>query len=264
MKRSKSLAAMVKVGFLLTTSLVLGLPDGSGLLPAFADPGLSYDNDHDVVVLPGCDVAMRYNNKTFVPVKAKLLDADYVPFLKEAPAKAVKVWEDFESAKMKTKPEQIYIENYEIGKIGTFGVSRLSKELLALNRVREVQFTNARVAKETGLSETSFVGILAVKSYEVTPKSGATPYFLYVFQTPKRLTTFARQMRANSREFPLDTEYIVTQLRVCNAGDSISNVKLESPVLTPAPSENQSKGEALNQLPNGEQTRAQSKSTPSS
>ncbi|HMP53693.1 MAG TPA: hypothetical protein PKD05_19250, partial [Candidatus Melainabacteria bacterium] len=31
--------------------------------------GLAFDDDHDLLVLPGCKLAIRYNNKTFVPVK---------------------------------------------------------------------------------------------------------------------------------------------------------------------------------------------------
>ena len=220
-KRTLSFAAAVAIAIVSST--------GMGIFsPASAEPGLSYDSDHDVVMLPGCDVVVRYNNKTFVTVKAKLLDDTYKPFLKASPEKAVTIFEDYESAKMKAKPEQIYIESYDSGKLGSFGSSRISKDLYATNRVREVQFTNQRVAKETGLTDTSFIGITAVKSFEIAPKNGATPFFMHVFQTPSRLTVFVRQMRADSREFPLDAENIVTQLRIRDTANSVANITFDA------------------------------------
>jgi hypothetical protein len=198
-------------------------------LPAKAEPGLAFDSDHDVIVLDGCDVAVRYNNKSFVPVKAKLLDTSSPAFLKTAPEKAIKIWEDYESAKMGGAPEQIFIESYDIGKIGAFGTSRFNKDFMANNRVREVQFTNERVGKETGLSESSFIGITAVKAFEVAPKSGEAPYYVYAIQTPDRLTVFARKMRATSRSFDLDPAVIVTQLRVRGSKDCQANIKLDAP-----------------------------------
>lgn len=191
--------------------------------------GLTYDGDHDVLVFPSCDLAVRYNNKTFVPVKAKLQDTASSAFLKIAPDKAVKIWEDYDSAKMTAAPEQILIEGYDVSKIGSFGSSRFSKEFMAANRVREVQFTNERIARETGLSPSAFTGITAVKPFEIAPKSGETPYFLYVIQTPEHLTIYARKMRAASRTFDLDPAVIVTQLQVRGTKDCVSNVKLDEP-----------------------------------
>ena len=193
--------------------------------------GLTYDGDHDVIVFPSCDLAVRYNNKTFVPVKAKLQDATSSAFLKIAPDKAVKIWEDYDSAKMTAAPEQILIEAYDVGKIGSFGSSRFSKEFMAANRVREVQFTNERIAKETGLSASSFTGITAVKPFEIAPKSGETPYYLYVIQTPEHLTIYARKMRAASRSFEFDPAVIVTQLQVRGSKDCVGNVKLDDQVV---------------------------------
>lgn len=193
---------------------------------ANAEPGLSYDNDHDVIVLPDCDLAIRYNHKTFVPVKAKLITQDHVSFLKVPPEKVVKIFEDYESAGMKTAPEQILLESYDVGKIGTFAFNRFNKPFLDTARVREVQFTNERVAKETGLSETSFHAITALKSFEVVPKSGETTYYLFVMVTPPRLNIFVRKMRGTSRTFDYDPAVIVPQLRVVNTKDCIANVDL--------------------------------------
>jgi len=194
---------------------------------AYADPGFASDSDHDVLVLPDCEVAVRYNNKTFVPVKvvSTLDNPDF--FLKEKPLKAFKIFEDYASAGMKTAPEQIIIESYDVGKIGAFGTSRFNKDFMAKNRVREVQFTNERVGKETGLSDTSFIGITAVKSFEIASKNGDTPYYLHVFQTPTHLTLFARLMRSGSREFDLDPAVIVTQFRVNNVASCVGNVQLD-------------------------------------
>ncbi len=216
----------------LALSAFLALSVGSicvlhGTLPAFADPGFAFDSDHDVLILPDCEVAIRYNNKTFVPVKVvSMLDAPSF-FLKEKPVKAFKIFEDYASAGMKAAPEQIIIESYDVGKIGAFGASRFNKDFVTKNRVREVQFTNERVAKETGLSDTAFIGITAVKSYEIAGKNGETPYYLHVFQTPTHLTCFARLMRSNSREFDLDPAVIVTQLRVTNTANCVGNIRLD-------------------------------------
>jgi len=229
-KAPRRLASLLLGPCLIALASVLQLAQP---FAARAESGLSYDGDHDVVILPKCDVAVRFNNKTFVPVKAKLLDASASAFLKIPPDQSIRIWEDYESAKMAAIPEQILVQVYDVSKVGAFSSSRFNKDFVAANRVREVQFTNERVAKETGLSESAFSGITAVKSFEVTPKSGETPYYLYAIQTPEHLTMFARKMRATSRTFDLDPAVIVTQIRVRGVKDCVGNVKLEeTPVLT--------------------------------
>ncbi|MDP3506636.1 MAG: hypothetical protein Q8T09_01475 [Candidatus Melainabacteria bacterium] len=227
--KSAKLRLVKLVPALLAMSLVFlaTFPLGAGAAQPVT--GLTYDGDHDVIVFPTCDLAVRYNSKTFVPVKAKLQDTSSSAFLKISPDKAVKIWEDYDSAKMTAAPEQILIEVYDVGKIGSFGSSRFSKEFMAANRVREVQFTNERIAKETGLSASAFTGITAVKPFEIAPKSGEAPFYLYVIQTPEHLTIYARKMRAASRSFDLDPAVIVTQLQVRGTKDCVSNVKLEEP-----------------------------------
>lgn len=217
----KSAVLSASALFSLVTAQALYAP------AALADPGLAYDGDHDVLILPDCDVAIRYNNKTFVPVKAvSTLDGpDF--FLKIKPIKAFRIYEDYSAANMKAAPEQIIVESYDVGQIGAFGVSRFNKDFMAKNRVREVQFTNDRVNKETGLSDTAHIGITAVKSFEVAGKSGETPYYLHVFQTPNHLTLFARMMRSTSREFGEDSAVIVTQLRVNNTANCVGNIQLD-------------------------------------
>ena len=42
-------------------------------MPAFAD-ALSFDTDHDVFVLPENELTVRYNNKTFAPVRVVRTD----------------------------------------------------------------------------------------------------------------------------------------------------------------------------------------------
>jgi hypothetical protein len=213
------------------SALALAIVAGcSFAAPAFADAGFGFDSDHDVIVLADSDVALRYNNKTFVPVKAVLLDASAPAILKVPPIKSIRIYEDLASAGLKTAPEQIVIQAYEVGKIGAFGASRFSKEFMDDNRVREVQLTRDRVSKETGLAASSYVGITSVKSYEIAPKSGASPYYLHVFQTPERLTLYARRMRndVDSRSSDFDAVNIVTQLRVRNTGDCSGNVILDA------------------------------------
>lgn len=193
---------------------------------AQAEPGLTFDQDHDVIILPDCDIAVRYNSKTFVPVKAKLMDSSYPAALKLPPEKTIKIWEDYESAGMKAAPEQVVIESYDSRKVGAFSFSRLNPDLVKNNRVREVQFTNERVAKETGLSEGAFHGITALKSFEVVPKSGETPYYLYIMVSPPHTNTFVRKMRGTSRSFDFDPAVIVTQMRIMNTKDCVGNVNL--------------------------------------
>jgi hypothetical protein len=237
MQLGKSVRSSKKVlqASLASLALILGVSlSNISLLsaPAFAEPGLAYDSDHDVLALPDCDLAIRYNSKTFVPVKAVTTADGTDFFLKEKPIRAFKIYEDYSSAGMKAAPEQIIVEIYDVSKIGAFGTSRFNKTFMGNNRVREVQFTNERVGKEIGLTDTAFTGITAVKSYEVVGKNGATPVYLYVMQTPKHMICFARTMRGTSREFDLDPAVIVTQMRVNNAGNSVGNIQLPDP--TPA------------------------------
>ncbi|HMX47552.1 MAG TPA: hypothetical protein PKC93_16465 [Candidatus Obscuribacter sp.] len=234
---------------LIALSASLALP-----LSALAEPGLSYDHEHDVLVLPGCDLAVRYNNKTFVPVRAKLLGDSYINFLKIRPEKAVKIYEDYESAGMKTAPEQILLESYDAAKVGTFSFSRFNKAFLDTARVREVQFTNERVAKETGLTPGAFHGIASLKSFEVVPKSGETPYYLFVMVSPPHLNIFVRKMRATSRTFDFDPAVIVAQLRVVNTQDSQPNVELCADPSKPDPKDGQ------NEAPKEIQPQAESSS----
>ncbi len=222
----RNLASKAKqsaAGLVAGVALVAGL---AATPSAQAEPGLTFDQDHDVIVLPDCDVAVRYNSKTFVPVKAKLMDSSYPAALKLAPEKTIKIWEDYESAGMKAAPEQVVIESYDSRKVGAFSFSRLNPDLVKNNRVREVQFTNERVAKETGLSEGAFHGITAMKSFEVVPKSGETPYYLYVMVSPPHTNTFVRKMRGTSRSFDFDPAVIVTQMRIMNTKDCVGNVTL--------------------------------------
>jgi hypothetical protein len=216
----------------MTTAIALVSTAWLAVPAALADPGFAYDSDHDVIVLPDCEVAVRFNNKTFVPVKVvSTMDApDF--FLKEKPLKAFKIYEDYSSAGMKAAPERVLVETYDVSKIGAFGTSRFNKNFMAANRVREVTFTNERVGKEAGLSDTSFIGITAVKSFEIAPKNGETPYYLHVFQTPSHLTCFARMMRSTSREYDYDPAVIVTQLRVNQTASCVGNVQLPDAAAT--------------------------------
>lgn len=225
------MTAIKLIGNISRTALIVALLTGFMAQPAaLADAGFGFDSDHNAIVLSDCDLALRYNNKTFVPVKATLLEASAPAFLKVAPIKSIRIYEDLESAGLKTAPEQIFVQVYEVGKIGAFGASRFAKDFMDNNRVREVQLTRERVSKETGLAASSFVGITSVKSYEIAPRSGSSPYYLHVFQTPERLTLFARRMRndVDSRSSDFDAVNIVTQLRVRNTADCSGNIQFDS------------------------------------
>lgn len=201
-------------------------------LPAFAQ--LVSDKEHDVVVLPDCDMAVRYNNKSFVPIKAELRASDY--FLKEVPVKSLVLAEAMPSG-----PERIFIECYDTGKVGAFGGSRFSKDFVAGNKIKEVTFPNDRVAKETGFD--GFGSVDSVKIFEVTPKGGDSAYFLFGFQHGKHLTLFARKMRPGTKGFDNDPVAIVTKIQLAPTAGSTANVEV-APAATPAASSQASSKEA--------------------
>ena len=126
MDLAKSLKSAALSAALVTSLLTASFLNSAQL--ALADPGFAYDTDHDVLMLHDCEVAIRYNNKTFVPVKVvSTLDGPNF-FLKEPPVKAFRIFEDYEAAGMKSAPEQIIVESYDVGKIGAFGTSRFNKD----------------------------------------------------------------------------------------------------------------------------------------
>lgn len=194
-----------------------------GSLPAFAQ--LVSDKEHDVVVLPDCDMAVKYNNKSFVPIKAELRTSDY--YLKEVPVKSLVLAEAMPSG----GPERVYIECYDTGKVGAFGGSRFAKDFVAGNKIKEVTFPNDRVAKETGFD--GFGSLDSVKIFEVTPKGGDASYFLFGFQHGKHLTLFARKMRPGTKGFDNDPVAIVTKLQLAPTAGSTANVEV-APAATPA------------------------------
>ncbi len=185
-------------------------------LPALAQ--LTSDTEHNVVVLPDCDMAVKYNNKSFVPIKAELRTSDY--FLKDAPVKSLVLSESFNG------PERVYIECYDSGKAGAFGGSRFSKDFVAANKIKEVTFPNARVSKETGFD--GFGTLESVKIFEVTPKGGEGSFFLYGFQHGKHLTIFARRMRPGTKGFDNDPAQIVTKLQLAPTAGCTANVEVGS------------------------------------
>lgn len=190
-------------------------------LPAFAQ--LAPDKEHDVVVLADCDMAVKYNNKSFVPIKAELRSSDY--FLKEVPVKSLVLSESYPTG----VPERVYIECYDTGKVGAFGGGRFAKEFIAGNKVKEVTFPNGRVSKETGFE--GFGTLESVKIFEVTSKGGEGSFFLYGFQHGKNLTIFARKMRPGTKGFDNDPVAIVTKLQLAPTAGCTANVEVAPPVL---------------------------------
>lgn len=195
--------------------------------PAFAQ--LAPDSEHDVVVLQDCDTAVRYNKKSFVPVKAELRSSDY--FLKEVPVKSLMLSESYPTG----VPERLYIECYDTGKVGAFGGGRFSKDFLAANKVKEVTFPNARVSKETGFE--GFGTIESVKIFEVTPKGGESSFFLYGFQHGKNLTIFARKMRPGTKGFDNDPVAIVTKLQLAPTAGCTASVEVAPPAVVQSQSQ---------------------------
>ena len=211
-------------------SLLCAAAAGTNLLSpaAAADSELRFDKDHDVLVLPDCHLALRYNNKTIAPVKAKLLSASEGYCLKDHPEKIVKIYEDFTSVGMPGVPEQVVLECYKSVGTGALNSNRFNNDFTDKNRVRAVQFTRARVASETGLLSSGFVGVTSQKSFEIVPKNGGAPYYLHSFQTAKSLTIFVRKMR-DGKSFEDAPAVLTLQLRLDDVSNCFGNVEPAKP-----------------------------------
>lgn len=206
---------------------------GTCLSPASAVPNLSYDSEHDVVALSDCEVAMKYNNKTFVPVKVITRDTKSGIVLHKPADKCFLITEDFAANNMNSTGEQILIESYDRNAIGPIGSNRFSKTFLDGNKIREVTYTSDRIAKETGYPRDAFNLLDSTKCYEVSPKSGASRYNLFIFTYGKHVTLFARQMRPDTKGgFDDNPPNIVVDLRLGPIGSTKANVNLAT---EPAP-----------------------------
>ena len=194
---------------------------------AFAE-GLSFDNDHDLVVLQNCKLAVRYNNKTFVPVKVSKFAKEKGYFIDDIPVKSFQIGEDYSSnMKGNTKGERIIVECYKVGKLGRVSKGRLKKEFTKNNKVKEINLTYDRIAKETGATKTGLGSLRSVDVFEVRPGDGSQKYRLFAFQYDKILTMYARRMRPNTLGFDDAAPVIVSQLSFQLEPDLEGNVKVE-------------------------------------
>lgn len=196
--------------------------------PAALAEGLSFDNEHDLVVLRNCKLAVRYNNKTFVPVKVAKFSPEEGYFMDAVPVKSFQIKEDY-SANMKgnTKGERIIVECYKVGKLGRVSKGRLKKEFTKNNKVKEINLTYDRIAKETGATKTGLGSLRSVDVFEVRPGDGSQKYRLFAFQYDKILTLYARRMRPNTLGFDDAAPVIVSQLSFQLEPDLEGNVKVE-------------------------------------
>jgi len=200
---------------------------GTCVSPALAVPTLAFDNDHDLIALSDCEVALKYNNKTFVPVKVITRDTKSGIVLNKPADKCFLVTEDFAGSNVNGNAEQILIETYDRDAIGPIGSNRFSKTFLDGNKVREITFTPDRIAKETGYPRESFSLLSSTKCYEVTPKSGASKYNMFIFTYGKHVTLFARQLRGDVKGgFDDNPPNIVVDLRLGPTGSTKGNVNL--------------------------------------
>lgn len=196
--------------------------------PVYAD-GLSFDSDHDVLVLPENELSIKYNNKTFAPVKATNAANQSPHFLKYPVKAAVKLSEDFSSMSISQSPETIVIEGYDSGLIGPLGTNRFSPEFLKDNFVRIVVYSTDRIAKESGFPESAVQAMRSVMAFEVKPKSGTEPYNLFAFQHGEHVTLFARRMRSGRADIKNDPPVIIVDMRVGSTKESKGNVVLAEP-----------------------------------
>jgi hypothetical protein len=192
--------------------------------PASAE-GLFYDAEHDVFVLPTNELSVRYNSKTFAPVKATKYGDDAVHFLQYPLLTGVKIEEDFSKMNISQSPESIQIECYDSGPIGPMGTNRISKEFLKENKVTQVSYNHEKISKETGMPVSALRAMKAILIFEVKPKSGADAYNLFAFQHDGHTTMFARRMRSGRADVKNDPPVIIVDMRLGAVKDSKANVE---------------------------------------
>ncbi|MBK9145325.1 MAG: hypothetical protein IPM23_22870 [Candidatus Melainabacteria bacterium] len=208
-----------------TRATILAIAFAASSLPAFAQ-ALASDGSHDVLVLPDLQFAIRYNNKTFVPVRAKALETGESGIYLERPVeKALEIAEDF-SKMNQNGGERLIIECYDPGKIGTLSTNRFNKEFVKQNKVKEINMTYDRVAKECGVPKETLTLIKAVKTFEILPKDGSAPYNLFAFQHGNHLTMFARRMRPGAKGFDDSPPNIIPELSLSPTSDTRGNVTI--------------------------------------
>lgn len=208
--------------------LLAGLTVLMTAAPALAQY-LVYDKEHEVLVVPDCQVAVRFNNKSFVPIKAKRQDLEKGTYLDRPVLRSIKISEDFSNVSIATSPEEITLECYEVGDVGNLTNTRFSKDFLNENNKREVTLTSARITKETGLPLSAVTALKAVKCYQIKPKSGAQPYNLFAFQHDHYVTMYARKMRSGSTDMDTDPIFIVTELRLGPTTENKASIEMGPP-----------------------------------
>jgi hypothetical protein len=217
-----------KIGLILTAVFAVNCGIVS---PAFAD-ALSFDNDHDVFVLPENELTVRYNNKTFAPVRTYRTEKVEPHFLSRPVLAALKISEDFSNMTISQSPETIIIECYDPGAVGPLAFNRINKEFLKDKVVRQVQYNTEKIAKDTGFPESAVKAMKAVMVFEVKPKGGEDPYNLFAFQHGTHLTTFARRMRSGRADVKNDPPVIIVELRAGSTKGSLANVDLNTGTAT--------------------------------
>ena len=191
--------------------------------------GLAFDDGHDLLVLPDCKLAIRYNNKTFVPVTtSQFCNNEEGYFLAQKPTQSFQIEEQY-SAQMKgnTKGERILIECYQTGKLGKISKGRLSKDFLKKNKLKEINLTYDRITKETGASKSGLDNLRSVVVFEVNPGDGTPKYRLFAFQHEDVLTLYARRMRPSAGDFDNQAPVIVSQIAFQLDPDLKGNVTIK-------------------------------------
>lgn len=219
---------MNKTSVGLFAATIIAMSSAVVAQPALAD-ALSFDSDHDVFVLPDNELTVRYNNKTFAPVKVVRTDNVEPHILTRPVLAALKISEDFSKMTISQTPETITIECYNPGEIGPMGTSRINKEWLKGKGLRQVSYPMDRVAKETGFPLGALQAMKSVMIFEVKPKGGEDSYNLFAFQHNDKLTMFSRQMRSGRADIKNDPPVIVLDLRAGSTKGSIANVNVSPP-----------------------------------
>ena len=211
----------------IATVALLAAASTGGPLPVCAE-GLAFDTDHDLLVLKDCNLAVRYNNKTFVPVKLSNYSVENGYFLDQKPLKSIQIGEKYsDNMQSSAQGERIIIECFDVGEKGRISTNRLNKKFLKANKVKEINLTYDRIAKETGATKTGLHSLRTVLVFEVSPSDGTPKYRLFAFQYDNILTMYARRMRPNTSGFDDAAPVIVSQLSFQLEPTLEGNVKVE-------------------------------------
>ncbi len=115
-------------------------------------PSLKADADHDVIVIKEADLAIRFKNKTYVPVQVFINDPSKAWFHKN-PLRSLQIYEDHSAVSTLRPPATVIIECSD-KKPSSYGVHSLFNSSIAQNKnFEEVAITLNELCKDLGLEQ---------------------------------------------------------------------------------------------------------------